>query len=275
MVSLPLAKSLPVAAYQCLMLSDVQQKLDCTLRIREQWCCGGLSLKRPGEAHDACLAGLPEELEFVPFNRLPKRSLTSKQGHAALIHSFLHIECNAINIAWDAVYRFQHMPDAFYDDWSRIAAEEAYHFRLLQDYLLTLGYDYGSFPVHGGLWQMVEQTRSDVMLRMALVPRVLEARGLDVSPGIIRRFRAHEMDEAADILQIIYQDEIGHVAIGTKWFNTICKERGLDSHATFENLINTYAIDKIRQPFDLVGREKAGFSQREMKYLHALEAKKQ
>jgi len=263
-------KSLQVAAHQCIMLTDVQHKLDLSFKIRQLWTDRQLEIFDSHLADEQCSVGIPERPKLVPFNQLPKRTVKSKEGHAALIHSFAHIEYNAINIAWDAVYRFSGMPQDYYDDWSRVAAEEAYHFQLLRDYLLTLGYDYGSFDAHGGLWEMVEQTRSDVMVRMALVPRVLEARGLDVTPDIIQRFRHHDLDEAANILEIIYQDEIGHVGIGSKWFKVICSQRGLDSQNTFADLIAQYATDKIRQPFNLDARQQAGFSKNEMEYLTTL-----
>ena len=263
-------KSLQNAAYECLMMTDASAKHDLSLEIRQLWSDKALLIDDSHQANDHCNVGVPEKPILVPFNKLPKRAVKNKEGHAALIHSFAHIEYNAINIAWDAVYRFNHMPEAFYDDWSQIAAEEAYHFQLLRDYLLTLGYDYGSFAAHAGLWEMVEQTRSDVMVRMALVPRVLEARGLDVTPDIIQRFRHHNMDEAADILAIIYRDEIGHVSIGSKWFKAICEQRGLESEETFEDLVNQYATDKIRQPFNMEARQEAGFSQTEMEYLTKL-----
>ena len=187
---------------------------------------------------------------------------------AALLHSFAHIEFNAINIAWDAVYRFNNMPAQFYLDWAKIAAEEAYHFSLIRNYLLNMGYDYGSFQAHTGLWDMVEKTSHDVLVRMALVPRVLEARGLDVTPVIIKKFRHHNFIDAADIMTIIYQDEIGHVEIGTKWFKFLCKQRQLDSDETFNQLIQHYAIDKIRKPFNDKARQQAGFSAREMELLN-------
>lgn len=263
-------KSLQVAAHQCLMLTDVQSKLDLSFEIRQLWSNKQLILDKSFQADEECAAGIPKKPELVPFNQLPKRTVKNEVGHAALIHSFAHIEYNAINIAWDAVYRFNGMPEGYYEDWSRIAAEEAYHFQLLRDYLLTLGYDYGSFAAHGGLWEMVEQTRNDVMIRMALIPRVLEARGLDVTPDIIHRFRHHDFDEAANILEIIYRDEIGHVGIGSKWFKMICAQRGLDSQNTFAELINQYATDKIRQPFNFDARQQAGFSQNEMEYLTTL-----
>ena len=262
--------SLQKAAYQCLMLSDAQEKIEQTIKVRAKWCANDIVIDPSFIAKNNCDVGLPKKPKLVPFNQLPKRTLTSELGHAALIHSFAHIEYNAINIAWDAVQRFNSMPDEYYNDWSQVAAEEAYHFRLLRDYLISLGFDYGSFDAHAGLWEMVEETAHDVLVRMALVPRVLEARGLDVTPDIIKRFRKHKLNKAADILDIIYQDEIGHVAIGTRWFKYTCEQRRLNSDETFASLINQYAIDKIRKPFNVDAREQAGFSETEMAYLSAL-----
>jgi len=262
--------SLQEAASQCLMLANAADKVNLSYEIRKLWADGLLNIDNVTCANEQCTIGALQKPKLVPFNQLPKRSVKSKEGHAALIHSFAHIEYNAINIAWDAVYRFNNMPQEYYDDWSKIAAEEAYHFQLLRDYLLTLGYDYGSFVAHAGLWEMVEQTRYDVMVRMALVPRVLEARGLDVTPDIIQRFKHHKMDEAANILEIIYQDEIGHVGVGSKWFKVVCEQREIDCHDTFAELIERYAADKIRQPFNFDARQQAGFSQSEMEYLTRL-----
>jgi len=267
MSALSSVQSIQQSAYDCLMQSNVAKKLDLTFQTRKMWESNQLSIDCKHPVTEQCIVGIPENPKLVPVQQLPKRSVSSNIGHAALIHSFAHIEFNAINIAWDAVYRFPEMPKGYYEDWSNIAAEEAYHFQLLQNYLLKLGYDYGSFPAHSGLWDMVEQTSNDVMVRMALVPRVLEARGLDVTPEIIQRFRQNDRDDAASILEIIYQDEIGHVGVGTKWFVTICEQRGLDPHEIFADLINEYAADKIRQPFNEKARKQAGFTQSEMDFL--------
>ena len=259
--------SINAMAYKCLMLTSSLDKVEQTNFFRNQWLNGSLVIDHNLVIEDNCAAGWPEKPELVEFNKLPKRTVGSTKGHVSMMHSFAHIEFNAINIAWDAVYRFSDMPDQYYDDWSRIAQEEAYHFTLINDYLRTLGYEYGSFAAHGGLWEMVEETRHDVLVRMALVPRVLEARGLDVTPDIIKKFSHHGHKEAADILSIIYRDEIGHVEVGSRWFNYLCKKRKLDAHQTFVDLIERYAIDKIRQPFNDDARKQAGFSEKEMEYL--------
>ena len=255
-------------AYDCLQARDPAEKVQLTENCRNLWLKGALRIDHQLPIVEHCRVGWPEKPVLVPFNQLPKRTVSSDKGHAALMHSFAHIEFNAINIAWDAVYRFVDMPDQFYDDWSRIAHEEAYHFTLINDYLKSMGFEYGSFAAHQGLWEMVEQTRHDVMVRMALVPRVLEARGLDVTPDIIQRFKHHNRHQAAEILSIIYEDEIGHVEVGSRWFNYLCEKRQLDPKQTFVSLIEQYAVDKIRQPFNEVARMKAGFSEQEMEYLN-------
>ncbi len=260
--------SINTLAYQCLQISSVDEKVIQSSNIRALWLKGELKIEHKRSIIDHCQAGWPEKPSLVPFNKLTKRSISSDKGHASMMHAFAHIEFNAINIAWDAVYRFADMPEKYYDDWSRVAAEEAYHFTLINDYLKTLGYEYGSFGAHQGLWEMVEDTRHDVLTRMALVPRVLEARGLDVTPDIIQRFKQNGRHKAAEILSIIYEDEIDHVTIGTRWFNYLCKKRGLDSFHTFSTLIQQFAASKIKQPFNDIARQQAGFSQQEMEYLH-------
>ena len=260
--------SLNELAHGCLLLNSPEEKTTQTDIVRQQWLDGLLKVDHHLQINEHCDAGWPDKPSLVEFNKLPKRSVGSAKGHASLMHSFAHIEFNAINIAWDAVYRFKNMPDEFCDDWSRIAFEEAYHFNLINDYLKSMGYEYGSFDAHRGLWEMVEDTRHDVMVRMALVPRVLEARGLDVTPDIIKKFTHHGHQEAADILSIIYRDEIGHVEVGSRWFNYLCEKRGLNSHDTFVDLIERYAVDKIRRPFNEIARLQAGFSKQEMEYLN-------
>jgi len=254
-------------AYQCLLAKSPEEKVYLTKALRRDWLDGELEIDHRLPVTDDCVAGWPDKPALVAFHRLPKRSAGSAKGHASMMHAFAHIEFNAINIAWDAVYRFSDMPDQFYDDWSRIADEEAYHFTLIRDYLITLGYEYGSFDAHGGLWEMVTQTRHDVLVRMALVPRVLEARGLDVTPDIINKFKHHGHHRAADILAIILRDEIGHVEVGSRWFRYLCDQRGINAHDTFVHLIEQYALDKIRLPFNDLARMKAGFSEQEMEYL--------
>ena len=181
-----------------------------------------------------------------------------------------HIEFNAINLAWDAVQRFRGLPRAYYADWVRVADEEALHFGLMRDRLRALGYDYGDFPAHDGLWSMALRTAADPLERMALVPRVMEARGLDVTPGMMARFREAGDEETAACLAVILRDEVGHVAAGTRWFRYLCAERGLDPETRYFELLSTHLGESIRCPLNLDDRRQAGFAETELERLQAL-----
>jgi len=214
--------------------------------------------------------GRPARPVLVSPRAVPQRPVNTKKGRAALIHALAHIEFNAINLALDAAYRFRGLPREYYSDWLKVAAEEAYHFTLLRDHLRTLGYDYGDFPAHNGLWEMAVKTAHDPLHRMALVPRVLEARGLDASPAIMKKLEASGDARAVEILIIIQRDEIGHVAIGNRWYRYLCDERGLDPIATFRELLKQYGSMRLRRPFDEVARRDAGFTEQEMRMLNEL-----
>ncbi len=211
--------------------------------------------------------GRPAKPTLVAPRNLVRRRLGSPRGRAALIHAVAHIEFNAINLALDALYRFRDLPDAYYRDWLQVAAEEARHFLMLEARLGELGYQYGDFPAHDGLWAMAVDTAADVLLRMALVPRVLEARGLDVTPGMIRRLQAAGDDQTANILSIILHEEIGHVAIGTRWFREICTQRGLDSEASFKRLLSSHMPGATHGPLNTDARLQAGFTAIELESL--------
>lgn len=214
--------------------------------------------------------GRPERPELVHPRDLARRSAVSGEGHAALIHAMAHIEFNAVNLALDAVCRFPGLPTAYYRDWFTVAVEEARHFRLLREHLRAFGRDYGDFPAHDGLWQMARKTRHDPLARMALVPRVLEARGLDASPGIIRRLRENGDRRGAEIVAIILRDEIGHVAIGTRWFNHLCAQRALAPEPTFERLLDEYDAPRPVLPLNDDARRQAAFTTRELALVHSL-----
>jgi uncharacterized ferritin-like protein (DUF455 family) len=207
---------------------------------------------------------------LVAPRELPKRNFHAVEGRAALIHAVAHIEFNAINLAWDAVYRFRNLPKPYYDDWVRVADEEAYHFTLLRERLRTLQYDYGDFTAHNGLWEMARDTAHDPLVRMALVPRVLEARGLDVTPGMMARLRAAGDEDTVGLLEIILRDEIGHVEIGSRWFRFLCEQRGLVPELTFRELIDRYMKGRIKGPFHHQARLQAGFSAEELSVLERL-----
>ncbi len=209
--------------------------------------------------------GRPVKPALLHPATMPRRRLGSSAGRAALIHAITHIEFNAINLALDAVCRFAHMPDDFYRDWINVAKEEATHFTLLSQHLQThYGHAYGDFPAHNGLWDMAEKTRDDVLVRMALVPRILEARGLDVTPGMRERLAHHGDHAAAAILDIILRDEVGHVAVGNRWYKGLCEQRGLEPASTFVLLMEQYGAPKIHPPLNRAARLAGGFSAAEL-----------
>jgi uncharacterized ferritin-like protein (DUF455 family) len=210
------------------------------------------------------LPGRPLRPRLVPPDAVPRRSPFTTAGRAALLHAVAHIEFNAIDLALDAIWRFPGMPGAYYLDWLRVAGEEALHFTLLREHLATLGHDYGDFDAHGGLWAMAERTAHDVVARMALVPRTLEARGLDATPPMQARLRRAGDERAAAILDLILRDEIGHVAIGNRWYRWLCERDGLEPEAHFEHLARAYGAPPPRPPFNSAARRAAGFTDAEL-----------
>jgi len=252
------------------MADQVAEKFSLTKQVAQQWRNGAYGIVSDEAVLPIGVAGHPEKPLLVSPAKVPRRGLGSEEGRAALIHAVTHIEFNAINLAWDAVYRFRGLPKQYYDDWVRVADEEAYHFELLSKRLKTLGYEYGDFPAHNGLWTMAQKTANDPMVRMALVPRVLEARGLDVTPGMMMRLKKAGDDETVAILEIILRDEVGHVEIGSRWFKYFCDERALNSEETFRKLIDDYFVGELRGPFDYELRQQAGFSIEELETLDAL-----
>lgn len=233
----------------------------------------------------ATMPGRPHQPALIDPAQLPTRSPFTVEGRAALLHAICHIEFNAINLALDAVWRFAGMPDAFYRDWLRVAAEEAYHFNLLHDHLHTLksptgqAYRYGDFAAHDGLWAMCDKTAGDITARMALVPRTLEARGLDATPLIQAKLRKVGASNAkgvspapdalvlCDLLDIILRDEVGHVAIGNHWYRWLCQQQGLDPIAHYRTLAQHYQAPRLKPPFNEAARKRAGFSETELAYL--------
>jgi len=260
------SRNLFSCSYSCLQQSAPDQKRTCVQQLGRDWRAGKLA-RETAPLEPIGEPGRPARPRLVAPRELPRRKLTSAEGHAALIHAICHIEFNAINLALDAVYRFRDLPADFYSDWLRVAEEEAYHFGLLRDHLRTLGYDYGDFDAHNGLWEMAVDTAPDAMIRMALVPRVLEARGLDVTPGIMQKLAGIGDDKAVAILEIIQRDEIGHVEIGSRWFRYLCAQRKLEPESTFRHLLSQYMKGKIKGPLDRQARRQAGFSEAELDYL--------
>jgi uncharacterized ferritin-like protein (DUF455 family) len=220
----------------------------------------------PAERFDtpAALPGRPARPRLVPPKDVPTRSPFTPEGRTALLHAIAHIEFNAINLALDAVWRFPGLPVDFYADWLRVASEEALHFSLLRAHLQSLGADYGDFDAHDGLWLMTERTAHDVVARMALVPRTLEARGLDATPPLQAKLAKAGDARAVEILDVILRDEIGHVAIGNHWYRWLCARDGLDAEALFPQLAARYEAPRLRPPFNLDARRRAGFTDAEL-----------
>lgn len=260
------------AALQCLAAKDVDLKVGLSHKMAAAWRAGKLGMETDRMPMPFAEAGRPDRPLLVPPRDLRRRRVHTIEGRASMWHAIAHIEFNAINLAWDAVYRFRDMPKEFYDDWVRVADEEAYHFELIRSHLQEIGYDYGAFPAHGGLWDMAGQTASDVMVRMALVPRVLEARGLDVTPGIMRRLTEAGDNRAEEILSVIFRDEVGHVAVGTRWFRYCCQQRQLDPESTFFALLEHYMKGELRGPFLRTARLAAGFTEDELERLAIIES---
>lgn len=254
-----------------LMEPDPQRKCEATWQLWVDWQANRLVAESDAfPIRRLEVPGRPLYPVLVPPRELPRRRLGTREGRAALAHAVAHIEFNAINLALDAVYRFRQMPNTFAGDWLRIAAEEARHFGLLQDCLTDLGRAYGDFPAHNGLWEMACKTDHDVLLRMALVPRVLEARGLDVTPGMIERLRAAGDQTIVAALEVILREEIDHVATGSRWYVCLCHERGLEPEGTFRELVRRYAPGHVQGPFHVQARAAAGFSETELAGLESL-----
>ncbi len=218
-------------------------------------------------AEPAQLPCRPQRPELFAVLKRPQRSVHTVDGRAGLLHALAHIELNAVDLALDIVWRFPGMPESFYVDWAVVAQEEARHFELLATHLATLGYGYGDFPAHSGLWDMAEKTRGDLLARLAIVPRTLEARGLDASPPVRDKLLSAGDRRGAEILDIILHDEIGHVATGNRWYRWLCHERGLDPAATYTALAVQYAVPRQRGPFNLAARRAAGFDEDELSAL--------
>lgn len=259
------AVDLRESALNWLLNTDPERKSQGVSALYAAWQQGQLALNASTQLKATeAIPGRPDAPRLVSPLQVEKRSMRTPEGRAAMIHALAHIEFNAINLALDAIWRFAQMPSEFYVDWLKVAAEEAYHFSLLNGYLAKMGYRYGDFSAHNSLWEMAERTEQDVLARIALVPRTMEARGLDASPPLRNKFAQIGDTEAADILDIILRDEIGHVAIGNRWYNWLCEQRGLDPIATYEFLSKQYNAPVLRKPLNMEARRKAGFSEEEL-----------
>ncbi|MNK12690.1 hypothetical protein D3C87_307640 [compost metagenome] len=245
--------------------TDAAVKAAGVIELAKSWQAGQLSLDtQAGLQAQTAIPGRPALPELISPKFVKHRSMRTSEGRAALIHALTHIEFNAINLALDAIWRFAGMPPAYYVDWLQVAGEEALHFSLLAGHLETLGHRYGDFAGHNSMWEMADKTSGDILARMALVPRTLEARGLDATPRTRAKLTQVGDEAAAAILDIILRDEIGHVAIGNHWYKVLCDERGLDPLTTYADLALHYKAPVLRGPFNLDARRAAGFSEPEL-----------
>jgi uncharacterized ferritin-like protein (DUF455 family) len=258
-------------ALQVLCVPDPQRK---AAQARELWGAAAslpIAERAPCKPAELQLPGRPARPQLIHPSQVPRRSPFKPDGLAALLHAIAHIEFNAINLALDAAWRFDGMPAEFHLDWLRVAAEEAYHFSLLREQLSSVGRDYGDFPAHDNLWAMCEKTSDDIIARMALVPRTLEARGLDATPLIqerLRRVGTPPALRAVVVLDFILRDEIGHVAIGNHWYRWLCARAGLDPVVHYDVLARRYEAPRLFPPFNEAARKRAGFSDEELAWLN-------
>ena len=258
-------RSLFDAAQACLTAEAPDEKVALTFAAVEAFAHGELGIPEAAPPPDPIrMPGRPPTPRLVHPRELSKRGLGSSQGRAAFIHSIAHIELNAIDLAWDAVHRFRGLPEAYYVDWVSVASDEARHFMMLRERLRAFGHDYGDFDAHNGLWEMAEKTAHDGLARMALVPRVLEARGLDVTPAMVAKLRSLGDEPTADILDLILREEIAHVAAGSRWFRWYCGREGVEPRARFRQLLDEYARGSLRGPFNHAARRAAGFDDEEI-----------
>ena len=256
---------LRLAALFWLAERDATRKAEGVRLLAQAWLANEIGL----DTHAALTAmqsipGYPVKPELVAPRLVKRRSMITTEGRAILIHALAHIEFNAINLALDAIWRFAGMPQDYYSDWMHVADEEALHFSMLNGHLQSQGYAYGDFPAHSSLWEMAAKTQHDILARIALVPRTMEARGLDATPQVRAKLAQAGDMAAAAILDIILRDEIGHVAIGNRWYNWLCEQRGLETVSTYARLAAEYQAPVMLGPFNLEARRAAGFSESEL-----------
>lgn len=262
MTSLPAIKSLRDGAVRAIRAADLDIKTLLTQETARRWNERTLSLRSPLDMAVPDRPGRPEKPDLIPPRQMPKRALTTDKGRIALLHAIAHIELNAVDLALDIVARFatEPVPNSFFDGWMKVAFEEAKHFRMVRDRLRQLGADYGDLPAHDGLWQAAHDTRNDLTARLAVVPLILEARGLDVTPALQAKMREAGDLESAAVLDVIYEDEKGHVAVGAKWFRFLCARQKKDPAAAFQALVRANFRGPLKAPFNDIARAEAGLT---------------
>ncbi|WP_420409638.1 ferritin-like domain-containing protein [Hoeflea sp.] len=255
-------RSLRDGAARAIRAADLDVKTALTQETARRWHGRRISLRSPLDTLAPDRPGRPARPELVPPTKVTRRSLHSQRGRVALLHAIAHIELNAVDLALDIVARFAAapMPQSFFDGWMKVAFEEAKHFNLVRDRLRDLGADYGDMPAHDGLWQAAHDTRNDLAARLAVVPLILEARGLDVTPSLRAKMREAGDEKSAAVLDIIYEDEKKHVAIGAKWFRFLCAREGKDAASSFEKLVRANFRGGLKPPFNDLARAAAGLT---------------
>lgn len=255
-------RPLAEAAVAVLTTADGREKTALSRSLAAEWFAARDRGETPevGSASPPLRPARPDRPELVDPRDVPKRKPGTPEGRAAILHAVAHIELNAVDLHWDIIARFSHvpMPTGFFDDWVRAADEESKHFNLMCDCLEAQGLTYGSLPAHAGMWRAAEDTRDDLMARLAVVPMVLEARGLDVTPGMIALFQKAGAADAVQALETIYGEEVGHVAYGSKWFHFLCGRHDLDPKEVFHDLVQRYFHGPLKPPFNEEKRAEAG-----------------
>lgn len=254
--------SLRGGATAAILSADLDVKTRLAQETATRWFERRLSLRSPLDPPLPERPGRPAKPELVPPKAVGKRSLHTVNGRIATLHAIAHIELNAVDLALDIVARFatEPVPNSFFDGWMQVAFEEAKHFRMVRTRLNEMGADYGDMPAHDGLWQAAHSTRNDLTARLAVVPLILEARGLDVTPSLQAKMRETGDLESAAILDVIYNDEKGHVAIGAKWFRFLCARERKDPAATFQQLVRANFRGSLKAPFNDIARAEAGLT---------------
>ena len=249
-------------AVEVLSCAGGREKAALSRRHAAAWQAARASGDTPAVGHAAppMQPARPARPALLDPRDVPHRKPGSEAGRIALLHAVAHIELNAVDLHWDIIARFSHvpMPMGFYDDWVKAADEESKHFNLMADCLEELGSHYGALPAHAGMWRAAEDTATDFMGRLAVVPMVLEARGLDVTPGMIKIFKQAKAHSAVAALETIYAEEVAHVAYGSKWFHFLCGRENSDPKDAFHSLVGRYFHGALKPPFNEEKRAEAG-----------------
>ena len=259
-----------IAEY-CLHHVDIEKKIDSTHHAWELLKSDQLSFESLDSVSPISIVKFPDKPKLLKPRDMPRRRINSLAGKTAFFHALAHIEFVAIYLAWDIIYRFRGLPNKFYHDWLRVADEEAQHFTLINHHLLEMGMVYGDLPAHSGLWEHAEDTQMDILARLAIVPRCMEARGLDITPQMIEKFKIKGDNESVILLSRILKDEVGHVKIGSHWFKIFCQQRELNHEDKYKELIAKFYIGNPKGPFNRELRIIAGFSDSEIDWLEKRE----